>query len=139
KLTAQSPKLAEAFKENPKLQEQVEATFRREAALREVFPTVAEARQMREHFPNGLMDVQQLLGDVKEVEELDNDLYTRDREGNYPGHAKILNNVFSDDREAAVSLFRNLPKEWARLDRESYNDVMGSIIGATFQQKEIPQ
>lgn len=138
-LVKQSPKLAEAFKENPKLQEQIEATFRREAALREVFPTVAEARQMREKFPNGLADVQQLEQDVKDVEELDNDFYTRDNEGNYPGHAKILDNMFRDDREAAVSLFKNLPKEWARLDRDSYNEVMGRIVGATIANAGISE
>lgn len=130
-LVKQSPKLAEAFKENPKLQEQIEATFRREAALREVFPTVAEARQMRETFPNGLQDVQQLQNDVKEVEQLDADLYTRDHEGNYPGHAKVVENLFRDNKEAAISLFRNMPKEWARHDRDSYNEVMGKIVGAT--------
>jgi hypothetical protein len=130
-LTKQAPELGQVFQKYPKLQEQIEATFRREAALREVFPTVAEARQMREHFPNGLADVQQLHADVAEVETLDKDFYTRDREGNFPGHTKIIDGMFADDREAAVSLFRSLPKEWARLDRESYNEVMGKVVGVT--------
>lgn len=130
-LVKQSPKLAEAFKENPKLQEQIEATFRREAALREVFPTVAEARQMRERFPNGLADVQQLESDVKEVEELDKDFYGRGQDGAYPGHAKIVDNMWRDDPQAASALFRSIPKEWHRRDPEGYNDVMGKIVGAT--------
>jgi hypothetical protein len=130
-LAKQAPELSQVFQKYPKVQEQIEATFRREAALREVFPTVAEARQMREHFPNGLQDVQQLHSDVQEVEALDRDFYSRDQEGNFPGHQKIIDNMFSDDREAAVSLFRTLPKEWARLDRDSYNEVMGQIVGAT--------
>src|SRR5437588_1663797 len=130
-LAKQAPELAQVFQKYPKIQEQFEATFRREAAFKEVFPTIAEARQMREHFPNGLSDVSQLIEDNKEVEALDKDFYSRDQEGNYPGHATILNNMFQDNREAAVALFRTLPKEWARLDPDSYHDVMRSVVGAT--------
>jgi hypothetical protein len=131
------PKLKEAFAAHPELQKELEPVFRRDAAYREVFPTIGEARQMREHFPNGLADVQELHNSVKEVEELDNDFYTRDREGNYPGHTKIMENMFRDDRNAAVSLFRSMPKEWARLDRDSYNEVMGRIVGATISSAGI--
>jgi hypothetical protein len=138
-LVKQSPKLAEAFKENPKLQEQIEATFRREAALRELFPTVAEARQMREQFPNGIADVQQILEEQKEVEQLDEHFYTRDSEGNYPGHQQIVQNMFNDDRQAALALFKSLPKQWANLDRDSYNEVMGQIVGATLAQRRLPE
>jgi len=138
-IVKQAPELTQVFQKYPKLQEQIEATFRREAALREVFPTVAEARQMRDHFPNGLSDVQQLLDDQAEVDQLDQHFYTKDRDGNYAGHATLLNNMFQDDRQATVALFRNLPKEWARLDRDSYNEVMGNIVGATLAQRGIPE
>jgi hypothetical protein len=130
-LTQQSPKLAEALKENPQIQQEIEARFRRDAAYREMFPTVAEARQMRERFPNGLADVQALEADVKEVEQLDQLFYTKDTEGNYAGHAQVLDNMFRDDREATLSFLRTVPKEWARLDRDSYNEVNGQIVGAT--------
>lgn len=133
------PKLGEVFKEFPKVQEQIEAGFRREAAYREVFPTVAEARQMREHFPNGLADVKQVMEDVAEAEALDRDLITRDADGKYPGHAKIVDNIFQFDREAGRSFLNNLPKEWARLDPESYNEKMGQIIGATLSSAGVPK
>lgn len=138
-LKKQAPELAQVFQKYPKVQEQIEAVFRREAALRDVFPTVAEARQMRETFPNGLADVQTLQESVQQLEALDKDFYTRDVEGNYAGHAQLLNNMFTDDREATVNLFKTLPKEWARLDRDSYNEVMGQIVGATLIQKGIPE
>ncbi|HEX3156792.1 MAG TPA: hypothetical protein VHV32_19340 [Candidatus Angelobacter sp.] len=125
------PKLKEAFATHPELQKELEPVFRREAAFREVFPTVAEARQLRDALPNGLQDLQQLQSDLKETEQLDSDFYTKDREGNYPGHARIAENMFRDDKEAAVSFFRGLPKQWAQLDRSSYNEVMGNIVGAT--------
>lgn len=131
RLKKEAPELAQVFQKYPKVQEQIEATFRREAALREVFPTVAEARQMREQFPNGLADVQSLHESVKEVETLDKNLYTRDRDGNFPGHTAIVENIFRDDRDAAISLFKTLPKQWAALDRDSYNEVMGKIVSAT--------
>jgi len=138
-IVKQAPELGQVFTKYPKLQEQVEAVFRREAALREIFPTVAEARVMRDNFPNGQADVQALLEDVKEIEELDSNFDQRDQEGNYPGHVQIISNFFDRDRNAAVSLLKTIPREWARLDRESYNEVMGSILGATLAQKEIPE
>jgi hypothetical protein len=137
-LAKQAPELSQVFQKYPKIQEQIEATFRREAALREVFPTVAEARQMREHFPNGLADVEALHGEVAELEKLDKDFYTRDADGNYSGHTQLLSNMFQDDRQAAVSLFKTLPKEWARLDPDSYNEVMSGIVGATLAHNGIP-
>ena len=139
RMVKDNPQLAQAFKANPKLQGEIEARFRREAAHREIFPTVAEARTMRERFPNGLADVQALEEDVHEVEEIDNAFDTRDVEGNYPGHRDVINRFFERDRDAAIALLKASPREWARLDPDSYNEVMGKIVGATFQQRQIPQ
>jgi hypothetical protein len=130
-LKKDAPELASVFQKYPKVQEQIEAAFRRDMAYRELYPTLAEARQIRERFPNGLADVQELEGELESVEALDNNFYTRDERGEYPGHRTLIENLFSDDRAAAVALFRQLPKEWARLDRESYNDVFGGIVGVT--------
>jgi hypothetical protein len=138
-LKKEAPELTGIFQKYPKVQEQVEAAFRRDMAYRELYPTVAEARQMREQFPNGMADVEQLLTDVGEVEQLDQQFYQKDAQGNYSGHAAIVQNMFNDDREAAVHLFKTLPKEWARLDPESYNEVMGQVVGATLQRAELPE
>ena len=138
-LKKEAPELTQIFQKYPKVQEQVEAAFRRDMAYRELYPTVAEARSMREQFPNGMADVEQLLTDVSEVEQLDQQFYQKDTQGNYSGHAAIVQNMFQDDRDAAVSLFRTLPKEWARLDPDSYNEVMGQVVGATLQRAELPE
>ena len=138
-LKKEAPELTAVFQKYPKVQEQVEAAFRRDMAYRELYPTVAEARQMREQFPGGMSDVEQLLTDVKEVETLDQNFYSKDRDGNYSGHRTIIDNLFSDDRDAAVALFRSVPKEWARLDPDSYREVMGQIVGATLARAEIPE
>jgi hypothetical protein len=135
----QAPELAQVFKKYPELQNRVEAAFRKAVAYSDVFPTVAEARTMREHFPNGQADVQELLNDVKEIEELDNNFDKRDTEGNYPGHAAVINSFFERNREAAVSMFKQMPKEWHRLHPESYNEVMGKVVGATFAARQIPE
>lgn len=131
------PALKEAFAKHPELQKELEPVFRREAALRECFPTVAEARQMREALPNGLADLATLQESVQELRALDTDFYTRDQEGNYPGHQKIVENMWKDDAGAAEALFRTMPKLWARNHPESYNDVMGRIVGATIAQTRV--
>lgn len=138
-LKKEAPELTAVFQKYPKVQEQVEAAFRRDMAYRELYPTVAEARQMREQFPGGMSDVEQLLTDVKEVETLDQNFYSKDRDGQYSGHRTIIDNLFSDDRDAAVALFKTVPKEWARLDPDSYREVMGQIVGATLARAEIPE
>jgi hypothetical protein len=138
-LKKEAPELASVFQKYPKVQEQVEAAFRRDMAFREIYPTVAEARAMREQFPNGMADVEQIYAEIAEVEELDKSFYGRDAQGNYTGHSQMIANLFSDDRDAAISLFRTLPKEWARLDPDSYNEVMGAIVGSTLQRSEIPE
>lgn len=138
-LKKEAPELTAVFQKYPKVQEQVEAAFRRDMAYRELYPTVAEARQMREQFPNGMQDVEQLYTEIGEVEQLDKNFYGRDAQGNYNGHGTLIQNMFTEDRAAAVSLFKTLPKEWARLDPDSYNEVMGTIVGATLQRSEIPE
>jgi hypothetical protein len=138
-IVKQTPALAQVFKDHPQLQDRIEAAFRKEAAYTDVFPTVAEARFMREQFPNGQADVQELLSDVKDLEELDKSFDERDREGAYPGHVKLIENFFQRDKDAAISFMKTVPREWARLDRESYNEVMGKVVGATFASRQIPE
>ena len=138
-LKKEAPELTEIFKTHPKVQEQIEAAFRRDMAYRELYPTVAEARAIREHFPNGVADVEQMLGELGEMEQLDQNFYGKDAQGNYAGHGTLIQNLFTDDRAATVGLFRTLPKEWARLDPDSYNEVMGNIVGATILRAELPE
>lgn len=138
-LKKEAPELTQIFQKYPKIQEQIEASFRRDMAYRELYPTLAEARQMREQFPNGLQDVESLLGEVNQLSEIDNQFYNKNAEGVYEGHAQLLDSMFREDREAAVSLFKTLPKEWARLDRESYNEVMAAVVGSTLAGIRAPQ
>jgi hypothetical protein len=136
-MTKKAPEFDAVLKKYPDLRNSFEATFRRDAAYREIFPTVAEARQLREIFPNGVGDAQELLQEVNEVAELDNNLVVRDPDGRYPGHSKIIRDIFAQDRNAAVALLENSTREWSREDPESYNRVLSGIIGATFRTEGI--
>lgn len=136
-LVKTAPQLREVFKEHPEVQQEIEARFRREAGYREL-GTIAELRQIRETFPNGIADVQAVLEDQQALQSIDQDFYQKDKEGNYSGHAKILNNMFQDDREATLNFLRTVPKEWHRLDRESYNEFGAALVGATLVAREIP-
>lgn len=131
-----APELGKVLATHPDIKNSIESAFRERMAYKEVMPTIAEARQFRERFPNGLADVEVLMSDVREVEELDQSFFSKDAQGNYAGHAKILDNIYKDDPEAAVALFRNIPKEWHRIDPDSYNEVMGQIVGATASARQ---
>ena len=131
-----APELAAIFKAHPEIQNTIYANFRERAAYKEVFPTIAEARQIRDVFPNGIADVQALQGDVQELETLDRSFYTPDANGQYPGHTQILGDMFTEDPAAAVAFMRTVPKEWHRRDPDSYNEVMGQIVGATVNSRQ---
>lgn len=136
-LIKQAPELGQVFKKYPQLQAHVEKVFRQQSAMQDLFPTLAEAREMRTHFPNGIKDVQDLYSQVQELDDLDTSFVRRNDEGVYTDHPKLIQNWFEMDKPAAVALMRQLPKEWAKLDEESYNDVMGKIVGATVTQTGI--
>jgi hypothetical protein len=137
-IVKQAPELAQVFQKYPKLKDQIEATFRRETALREVFPTVAEARFMRDQFPNGQADVQALRDDVQELEALDQAFDKRGQDGTFPGHRTIISNMFERNQETAVSFMKEFPKVWAQLHRDSYDEVMGKVVGATLNARGVP-
>lgn len=136
-MTKKAPEFDAVLKKYPDIRNSFEATFRRDAAYREIFPTVAEARQLREIFPNGVGDAQELLAEVNEVAELDNNLLMRDPDGRYPGHSTIIRDIFAQDRNAAIALLENSTREWSREDPDSYNRAFGDIIGATFRSQGI--
>jgi hypothetical protein len=136
-----SPALAQALKDpaNKEFADFVEATARRDMAFRELYPTIAEARQMREQFPNGMADVEQLLTDVGEVEELDRSFYGRDARGEYVAHPNLIQNWYQDDPQAMQSLFRTAVQLMPRLDPDTYREVGSSIVAATLASSEIPE
>lgn len=138
-LVKTAPELGQVFDKYPEVKEKVAAIFRREAALREVFPTVAEAHQMRDEFPNGMNDVRVLRQAETDLLELDNLYDKANPDGTYPGHSKMIENFVARDKNAAIALFRELPKAWAKTDRASYNEVFGQVIAATLHSRGIPK
>lgn len=136
--TKKSPDLAAAMTKDPNLKNTLEGVFRRDAAYRELYPTVAEARQMREAFPNGMQDVQEMMATVQEIEQLDNRIADKGANGDYPAHRDVIRDIWSENRESAVALMRTALREWPREDSDSYNSILSGIIGATFQKEGIP-
>ena len=131
-LAKQAPGLDALLQKFPQVRDRLAATFRREAAYREL-GTVAEVRAFRENFPRGQADVDEVFKELEEINQLDTSFESRDAQGQFPGHAQLISQWFGQNRQAAVALFRTMPREWARLDPDSYNDVLGKIVGATLQ------
>jgi len=130
-LVKRSPELGPVLEKYPELKNHIEAAFRQNAGYRDAFPTLAEARAMRERFPNGLQDVQEMQNDLDEMSSIDDAFLTQDQDGRFPGHVDYINNIFNLNRNATLSMLDTAIKEWPRLDRNSYNTVMGKIVGAT--------
>lgn len=133
-LAKTSPALAQAMAENPKLRDTLAATFRREEGFREAFATVAEAREMREMFPRGIEDAQQLVAEIEEVAELDGLYYSNDP----VSHEQFIRNLHEQDPQTFRSLLSTLPQVWAKLDPDGYQKVFSGILGATFESEGLP-
>jgi hypothetical protein len=133
-LAKSSPLFAQAMNENPKLADSLAATFRREEGFREQFSTVAEAREMREMFPRGAEDAQQLVAEIEEVAELDGLYYSNDP----VSHEQFIRNLHEQDPKTFRSLLSTLPQVWAKLDPDSYQKVFSGILGATFESEGLP-
>jgi len=133
-LTKKSPQLGAAMNSNPDVKNTLEATFRREAAYREIFPTVAEAREMREALPNGIQDLQSLQAEVNELAEIDKNFVTKDATGRFTGHTAIIQNMHQQDPVAFSALVKTGVQEWAKLDPDAYNHHFSQVLTSTLRQ-----
>jgi hypothetical protein len=138
-LLKQAPELGQVFNKYPAVKATFEKILRRETAFSEVWPTLAEAKTMRETFPNGQADVQELMSEAQEIRTLDKAFDDRGQDGTYPGHGELIKNFVERDKNAAIALFKRLPKEWAQIDRDSYNEIMGKVVAATFASRQFPE
>lgn len=130
-LAKRSPELAKALTTDPKLRDTLAATFRREEGYREAFPTVGEAREMREMFPRGLEDAKALIGENEEVAEMDRQYYS----GDPRQQSQFVRNLYQQDPKAFGSLAAEFPKLWAELDPKGYQRTFSKILGATFESQ----
>src|SRR6266705_2375825 len=90
-LDKQAPGLAAHLKKFPQVRDAIAATFRREADFRELYPGgLVEAQALRDAFPRGMDDVNQVMAEIQEVEGLDSKFYTQGDDGSYPGHADFM-------------------------------------------------
>jgi hypothetical protein len=125
-----APELGATLQKHPEIQKAIAFSFRREAGYREAWPTVAEAQQVREYFPRGLEDVQQLISEVEEVGQQDSLFYSRDPEQ----QGQLVRNMYQSDPRATESLLENLPRVWAEISPASYQKTFQSIISSTFSE-----
>ena len=125
-----APEMNAVFQKYPQVRDSVAASFRREAGYREAWPTVAEAQQVREYFPRGVEDVQQLISEVEEVGQQDSLFYSRDPEQ----QGQLVRNMYQSDPKATESLLENLPRVWAEISPASYQKTFQSIISSTFSE-----
>ena len=137
-LDKRAPGLAAHLNKFPQVRDAIAATFRREAAFRELYPGgLQEAAELREAFPRGMEDVKQVMSEIDEVGQIDQAFYTRDAQGNYPGHAQFIENLAKQDKDATIALLRRTPNEWHKLDPDSYNEVFGAILYQTLGQERV--
>jgi hypothetical protein len=119
------PELREMFKANPKLRD---AWFS-ERAYREVFPTVREARELKEIFPGGVEDAR-LLRDASETLQHLDGLYVANSEESHQALARELAELAP---EAYPNFVIQAANHWAARDPEGYRETMR----ATFAE-ELP-
>jgi len=139
-LSKDAPELNQVLNKYPRVRDAIAAVFRREAATREMFPGgIKEMQELRETFPRGMADVKEVLTQIDEVEALDSQFYTKNADGQYPGHGSFIENLLNQDREATLSLMERVPAAWAKADPQGYDKVFGKIMWKTFEQDRLPE
>lgn len=125
-----APGMDKLLAQYPKVKDQIALSFRRDAALRDLNATVAEIREYRERLPNGLQDLKHIEQEVQELGQIDNAFYNKQG-------GQLIKHMFEADSSAAISLFKEMPLQWSKLDPESYNETFRAIIDSTFRQDRI--
>lgn len=138
-LVKRAPELDGVLKRYPQVQDTIAGAFRRDIEYREAWDTPAEANLVRDYFPAGIADVKATIAAVQEADVLDDNFYTRSKDGSYPGHRKVIMNLVEQDRDAALAMLKTIPTLWPEIDKESYNDTFRGIMGSTFVRNEIPE
>jgi hypothetical protein len=108
--------LREVFKANPKLRD---AWFS-ERAYREVFPTVREARELREIFPGGVEDAKLLQSGAETLQHLDGLFIAKTPEA----HQQLRSELAELDPEANRELAWGYVQDLPRIDPEGYKAAM---------------
>lgn len=127
-----APGLQQLLAKYPAVANKIGMLARRDAALRDQNVTVAELKEYRERLPNGLQDLNTIEQELGELGQIDEAFYGR-------RGADLIAHMHKADPEAAIALFREMPKEWARLDPQSYDEVFSSIMASTFARDRVAE
>lgn len=125
-----APGLSGVLDKFPKVRDSIVASLKVQSALRDQNISFAELREYRERLPNGLQDLQTIEQELGELGRIDGAFYGK-RGG------ELVSYMHQADPEAAIAMFRELPKQWARLDPESYRETFSNIIAATIRNDRI--
>lgn len=112
--TVEPAELKELFKANPQLR----TAYYAEKAYREVFPTVAEAREVKTLFPGGLEDAKAAATSREDLERFDNLFYS----DNPQDHAEFIRTLHEEDPGAFAHLARAFPDVLAEIDPRAYRE-----------------
>lgn len=112
--------LKAVFKSHPTLRD----AYFREQAYREVFPTVAEARQIKEYFPEGLKSVQETATEIERMESFDNLLAS----GDPNDAAQLIRQISRDNPEGFRGILQAYPHVWAEADPQGYGQFSQALV-----------
>jgi hypothetical protein len=119
---AEPPELKQLFDANPELRRAWQA----ERAYRGVFPTVAEARELKKIFPT-LADARAAAENLADLQRLDRWFFSSRPED----HAELIANLQQLDPQAFRNLARAFPQVLAQIDPEAYRADTAMRVEAT--------
>lgn len=108
---------------------QIQAAFDQNKKFREIFPTVAEARAMRDVFPGGAEEAKAVAAKAVALDEAD-DQFTS---GDPREQSALAAEWFEDSPEAFRSMFVESSKLLQARDPQAYQEITQSILTGHFQ------
>lgn len=107
----------------------IEALWDQHQAYRELFPTVGEARALRELLPGGAEGAKRLVAEAEEIAAMDQAYYS----GDPRAQAQLAANLIADDPRAFQAMLRQSAQVLSRRDPAAYHELASSMVVAALQ------
>src|SRR5438128_1805897 len=125
--------LRAAIKANPELGKTLQSLWDQHQAYRTIFPTVAEARTIKEMFPGGAEEAKTLLADAESIQQVDDSFYY----GTPQARQDLVSRLYQSDPKALTETVKAAVEMMQTGAPEDYRTMADGIIAREFAEGNV--
>jgi len=116
--------------EQAPIAKEVQRLWDQHQAMRELVPTIQEARGWRETFPGGLVEAKAVVAKALELDEADAQFES--------GDPQYFAELHESNPQAFVQAFTQSAQLLAERDPNAYREIAGSVLRSTLESEKFP-